>query len=163
MKGNKYEIATFGAGCFWHVELAFSKLNGVISTRVGYIGGDDNKYGKPDYEMVCTDKTGHAEAVEVTYDSKKISYKKILDVFWKNHNPTELNRQGPDIGTQYRSVIFFHNEEQRKEALKSLKEMQKKFGNRKIVTQIVKASEFHLAEEYHQKYLEKRGMNYCHV
>ena len=160
---EKLEKATFGAGCFWHVELVFSKLNGVISTRVGYMGGDDNKYGNPNYEMVCTDKTGHAEAVEVTYDPKKTNYRKLLDVFWKNHNPTELNKQGPDIGTQYRSVIFYHNEEQKKEALKSKEEMQKKFGSRKIVTQIVKASKFYIAEEHHQKYLEKRGMNYCHV
>ena len=164
MNKDKLEKAVFGAGCFWHVELEFSKVNGVKGTRVGYMGGDDKKYSNPSYEMVCSDKTGHAEVVEVTFDPKKVKYEKLLDVFWKNHDPTQLNRQGPDVGTQYRSVIFYYTEKQKEEAIMSRDYLQKKLGpKRKIVTQIVKANEFHLAEEYHQKYLGKKGLDYCRI
>lgn len=155
----KTEKATFAAGCFWGVEAAFRQIKGVVSTQAGYIGGDMEN---PTYENVCTDETGHAEAVEVTYNPDKVSYEELLDVFWQNHNPTQLNRQGPDVGTQYRSAIFYHNEKQKKVAEKSLKEQQKKYKN-KIVTEIKPASKFHRAEEYHQQYLEKRGLSTCHI
>ena len=157
---NNVETATFGAGCFWGVEETFRKLKGVVSTTVGYTGG---KLENPAYEDVCTDKTGHAEAVQIVYDPSQISYEKLLDVFWQNHNPTTLNRQGPDAGTQYRSVIFFHNKNQENLAKKS-KEMLEKSKKYKssIVTEIVPASTFNKAEEYHQKYLYKRGLNFCH-
>ena len=160
----KKEIATFGAGCFWGVELGFSKLSGVLSTKVGYMGGDENKYPNPTYEQVCTDKTMYAEVLKVEFDPEKISYNKLLDFFWENHNPTTFNQQGPDFGTQYISVIFYYNDKQRKESEFSLKERQKKLGKeRKIVTEIVKASTFYPAEEYHQKYLEKNRKESCHI
>lgn len=160
----KEEIACFGAGCFWGVELLFSKTGGVISTKAGYMGGDEKKYSNPSYEDVCTDETGYAEVVEIKYDSDKIHYKDLLRIFFENHNPTTLNRQGPDFGTQYRSVIFFYNDEQRKLAEKIKKEYQKIIGNEKvIVTQIIRASKFYPAEEYHQKYLEKKGIESCHI
>ena len=143
--------ATFGAGCFWHVEAAFSDVKGVVSTAVGYMGGT---MSDPSYEDVCSDETGHAEVVQVEYDPKQVSYSALLDVFWKIHDPTTLNRQGPDEGTQYRSVIFYHDEQQKKEAEKSKEQMQKKFGG-KIVTAIMKAGVFYKAEEYHQKYFKK--------
>ena len=151
--------ATFGAGCFWHVEEAFRKVKGVTSTTVGYMGGT---LKNPTYEDVCSDKTGHAEVVQVEYDPSKISYGKILGVFWSIHEPTTLNRQGPDVGTQYRSVIFYHNEEQKKLALKSKESLEKsgKYKNN-IVTEIRPASEFYRAEEYHQRYLEKKGLSRC--
>ena len=149
--------ATFAAGCFWHIELAFSKVKGVISTRVGYTGG---KTKNPTYDDVCTGRTGHAESVEVTYDPKKVSYERLLDVFWKCHNPTQKNRQGLDFGTQYRSAIFYHNEKQREAAIASKKKWQKEF-RKPIVTEIKKAGPFYEAEEYHQKYLEKRGKKVC--
>ena len=159
MKQNK-EIAYFGAGCFWHVELEFSNLKGVISTKVGYMGGDETHYPKPTYENVCTNTTGHAEIIQVIFNPKIITYKKLLDLFWKIHDPTTMNRQGPDIGTQYRSIIFYTSEEQRKQAEQSKQTQQKKItGN--IVTEIIKAGKFHLAEEYHQNYLEKRGLKVC--
>ncbi|OLD32414.1 MAG: peptide-methionine (S)-S-oxide reductase [Thaumarchaeota archaeon 13_1_40CM_2_39_13_2] len=147
---------TFGAGCFWCVEHAFRKLQGITSTAVGYMGGITKN---PTYEDVCTDTTGHAEVVQVEYDPSKISYREILNVFWGNHDPTTLNRQGPDIGTQYRSVIFFHSSDQEKEAIASKEELQKstKYG-KKIVTEIVPAAEFYKAEEYHQAYYEKCGI-----
>ncbi len=153
--------ATFGAGCFWHVEEVFRKLNGVISTKVGYEGGTMKS---PTYKDVCTDETGHAEVVEVDYDPSKISYQKLLDIFWKNHDPTALNRQGPDVGTQYRSAIFYHDEAQKKEAIQS-KDLLEKSGKYKnqIATQIVPASKFYNAEEHHQRYLEKRGLSTCGV
>ena len=147
--------ATFGAGCFWHVEDLLSKTKGVKSTKVGYTGG---QLSNPTYEEVCTDKTGHAEAVEVEYDPDEISYEELLDVFWKNHNPTTLNRQGPDVGIQYRSAIFYHNDEQKKIAEKSKQTLDKsgQFEN-PVVTEIVPAPSFYKAEEYHQKYFKKCG------
>ena len=153
--------ATFAAGCFWGVEATFRQLPGVISTRVGYIGG---KSANPTYEDVCTNSTGHAEAVEVDYDAAKLSYDKLLEVFWENHDPTQLNRQGPDWGTQYRSAIFFHDPQQEAAALAS-KEKLGRSGrySKPIVTQIVPAVTFYLAEDYHQQYLEKRGLATCHI
>ena len=153
------EKATFAAGCFWGVEATFRALPGVISTRVGYIGGQTEN---PTYKQVCTDRTGHAEAVEVTFDPAKISYGKLLPVFWENHDPTTLNRQGPDWGSQYRSAIFYHSPEQEAEARASVAEAQKK-QKRPIVTQIVPAGTFYEAEDYHQQYLEKRGLAHCHI
>jgi len=149
--------ATFAAGCFWHVEDLFRKTKGVKSTQVGYIGG---KLANPTYEEVCTDKTGHAEAVEIEYDPKEISYEELLDLFWHNHNPTSLNRQGPDVGIQYRSSIFFHDETQKQTALKSKEKLESsgKFS-KKIVTEIVPSLEFYKAEEYHQKYFQKHGIS----
>ena len=158
----KTEIAVFGGGCFWHVELDFSRTSGVIKTRVGYMGGDEKKYKNPSYKDVCTDKTGYAEIVEVTFDPSKISYNKLIEVFWKIHDATQLNRQGPDFGTQYRSVIFYSNEHQKKIAEKSKEKEEKRLG-RKIATQIVKTETFYPAEEYHQKYLEKRGLESCPI
>jgi peptide-methionine (S)-S-oxide reductase len=153
--------ATFGAGCFWGVEATFRQLPGVISTRVGYTGG---KLADPTYEDVCSDSTGHAEAVEVDYDPAKLSYDKLLEVFWENHDPTQLNRQGPDWGTQYRSAIFLHDPQQEAAALAS-KEKLAKSGrySKPIVTQIVPAVTFYPAEDYHQQYLEKRGLATCHI
>jgi peptide-methionine (S)-S-oxide reductase len=153
--------ATFAAGCFWGVEATFRQLPGVISTRVGYTGG---KLADPTYEDVCSDSTGHAEAVEVDYDPAKLSYDKLLEVFWENHDPTQLNRQGPDWGTQYRSAIFFHDPQQEAAALAS-KEKLGKSGrySKPIVTQIVPAVTFYPAEDYHQQYLEKRGLATCHI
>ena len=148
--------ATFAAGCFWHVEELFSKVKGVTSTAVGYTGGHlDN----PSYEDVCTDNTGHAEAVQVEYDPNQVSYDDLLKIFWENHNPTTLNRQGPDIGTQYRSVIFFHDSEQEKTAIQSKEKLQNsnQFKN-KIVTQIIPAKKFYRAEEYHQRYFAKNKL-----
>ena len=149
--------ATFGAGCFWHVEDLLNKTKGVKSTAAGYIGG---QLTNPTYEEVCTDKTGHAEAVEVEYDPDEISFEELLDVFWSNHNPTTLNRQGPDVGIQYRSAIFYHDEKQKEIAEKSKQELQKsaKFGD-PIVTEIVPAPTFYKAEEYHQKYFKKHGFS----
>src|SRR5438874_8480626 len=154
--------ATFAAGCFWGVETTFRKVDGVVSTAVGYIGGN-TEY--PSYKQVCTDGTGHAEAVEVTYDPKKVSYPELLDAFWSLHDPTTMNRQGPDVGTQYRSAIFFHDAEQEKLARASLKEVEDSgVFKRKIVTQIVAAPKFYSAEDYHQQYFEKKGMaESCHV
>ncbi len=148
--------ATFAAGCFWHVEELFSKVNGVTSTAVGYTGGHvDN----PSYEDVCTDETGHAEAVQVEYDPNQVSYDELLKIFWENHNPTTLNRQGPDIGRQYRSAIFFHDDEQEKIANQSKDNLEKSNRyNSKIVTQIVPAKSFFRAEEYHQRYFEKNKL-----
>ena len=147
--------ATFGAGCFWHVEDLLSKTKGVNSTAVGYIGG---QLPDPTYEEVCTDKTGHAEAVEVEFDPNEISYDELLDVFWKNHNPTTLNRQGPDVGNQYRSAIFYHDEKQKEIAEKSKQNLDSsRTFNDPIVTEIIPAPKFYKAEEYHQKYFKKQG------
>ncbi|HEY9869552.1 MAG TPA: peptide-methionine (S)-S-oxide reductase MsrA [Candidatus Obscuribacterales bacterium] len=153
--------ATFGAGCFWGVEAAFRRLKGVVSTAVGYAGGT---LENPTYEDVCTDTTGHAEVVEVDYDPDKVSYEELLDVFWKTHNPTTLNRQGPDIGRQYRSVIFCHTPEQlaAAEASRDKLERSGRYKDR-IVTEIKMAPRFYRAEEYHQRYLEKRGLAQCHI
>ena len=157
----KTEKATFGAGCFWGVEETFRKLNGVVSTAVGYAGGTKDH---PSYEDVCTDETGHAEVVEVEFDPSQISYNQLLDVFWSNHNPTTLNRQGPDVGKQYRSVILYHSPEQKAAAESSKDELEKsRRFNRPIVTQIEPAPRFWRAEEYHQRYLEKRGQSHCAI
>ncbi len=155
------EKAIFGAGCFWGVEVTFRQVPGVMSTAVGYMGGT---LANPTYHDVCTDLTGHAEVVEVTFDPSKLSYETLLKVFWENHNPTELNRQGPDVGTQYRSVIFFHNAKQ-EGAARASKEALESSGvyKRPIVTEITPAREFWRAEEYHQQYLEKRGLSHCHI
>jgi len=151
--------ATFAGGCFWGIEAKFRQINGVISTSVGYTGGTTLN---PTYKEVCTDTTSHAEAVEVTFDPKVITYSSLLDVFWKIHDPTQKNQQGPDIGSQYRSIIFYHSESQKLEAQVSMKKAQSLIS-KKIATEIVKASKFYLAEEYHQRYLEKRGNNSCHL
>jgi len=152
--------ATFGAGCFWGVEAEFRQLpKGVVSTAVGYEGGTMKN---PTYRDVCTDRTGHAEAVEVEYDPEKVSYEDLLKVFWANHDPTTLNRQGPDVGTQYRSVIFYHTPEQQAAALASKEKLEKSGRYRRpVVTEIVPASSFYRAEDYHQQYLEKRGLSSC--
>ena len=161
-KSVTLEKATFAAGCFWGVEAAYRQIKGVKSTQVGYMGGD---MPNPTYEDVCSDATGHAEAVEVTYDPSKVSYDNLLKVFWDNHDPTQVNRQGPDVGTQYRSVIFYQTEKQKKAAMTSLQQLQKseKYKGKKIATAIVPAGTFYRAEEYHQQYLEKRGLSTCHI
>jgi peptide-methionine (S)-S-oxide reductase len=159
MESTALEKATFAAGCFWGVEATFRRLAGVKSTQVGYTGG---VLEQPTYHDVCTDATGHAEAIEVDFDPQVISYHDLLDVFWKNHNPTTLNRQGPDVGTQYRSAIFFHSPAQEAEARRSREEAQAHFS-RPIVTEIKPAETFWRAEEYHQQYLEKRGLAHCHI
>ncbi|HLC32433.1 MAG TPA: peptide-methionine (S)-S-oxide reductase MsrA [Candidatus Nanoarchaeia archaeon] len=153
--------ATFGAGCFWGVEETFRKLTGVLTTAVGYMGG---KTKNPTYEQVCSDKTGHVEVVQIEYEDEQVKYEQLLDVFFANHNPTTLNRQGPDEGSQYRSVIFYYTPEQKKIAEESKKKLEKN-GKWKspIVTEIVPASTFYRAEEYHQKYLQKRGAKSCHL
>ncbi len=148
------EKATFGAGCFWGVEAAFRRMDGVVSTAVGYSGGT---LENPTYEDVRTGRTGHAEVVEAEYDPSRVSYEELLEVFWDNHDPTTPNRQGPDIGTQYRSAIFFHTPEQEAAARASKKKAQGRFKN-PIVTEITPASEFYRAEEYHQRYFEKHRL-----
>lgn len=154
------EIATFGAGCFWGVEEAFQRVPGVIETAVGYTGGATPN---PTYRDVCTDETGHAEAVQVTFDPAKVSYEDLLGVFWKTHDPTQVNRQGPDFGTQYRTAIFFHSPEQEAAAKKSKAALQASGRfTRPVATEITPASVFYRAEEYHQKYLQKRGAASCH-
>ncbi|HKS74543.1 MAG TPA: peptide-methionine (S)-S-oxide reductase MsrA [Terriglobales bacterium] len=153
--------AIFAAGCFWGVEATFRQIPGVLSTRVGYIGGHTVN---PSYKDVCTDGTGHAEAVEVEYDPARVSYNELLNVFWENHDPTQLNRQGPDWGTQYRSAIFYTTPEQEIEATASKQAREKSGAYRKpIVTQIVPEDTFYPAEDYHQQYLEKRGLASCHI
>lgn len=155
------EKATFGAGCFWGVEVAFRQVPGVVSTAVGYLGGT---LPNPTYQDVCSGRTGHAEVVEVTYDPGKVSYDDLLNVFWTNHDPTTLNRQGPDRGTQYRSAVFYHDERQKASAEASKERLgaSRKFP-RPIVTEITPASTFYRAEEYHQRYLEKHGLASCHI
>lgn len=155
------EVATFAAGCFWGIEAGFRRVPGVTDTAVGYAGGT---LENPTYQDVCTDRTGHAEVVQVTFDPAQVSYDQLLDVFWEIHDPTQLNRQGPDFGKQYRSAIFFHSPEQEAAARKS-KEKAQASGRfrRPIVTEIAPASTFYRAEEYHQKYLEKRGAASCHI
>lgn len=154
-----HEHATFAAGCFWGVEEAFRQVPGVISTAVGYMGGTTDG---PTYEQVCTGRTGHAEVVHLEFDPQQVSYAQLLDVFWDSHDPTTLNRQGPDVGTQYRSAVFFHNAEQEAaaQASKATRETSGRY-RRPIVTEIVAAGPFHRAEEYHQQYLAKRGQSSC--
>ena len=156
---TKMEKATFAAGCFWGVEETFRQIKGVASTAVGYSGGT---FERPTYQDVCTDRTGHAEAVQVEFDPSQVSYERLLEVFWSNHDPTTPNRQGPDVGTQYRSVIFYHTPAQQAAAMAS-KEKLGKSGKykRPIATQIVPAATFWRAEEYHQRYLAKRGRTSC--
>ncbi len=153
--------ATFGAGCFWGVEETFRHVKGVVSAAVGYMGGS---LANPTYEDVCTDKTGHAEVVQVEYDPAQVAYDELLKVFWENHDPTTLNRQGPDFGAQYRSVVFYHTPEQKAAALAGKENLQRigRFA-RPIVTEIAPASNFWRAEEYHQRYLEKHGRSHCQL
>lgn len=153
--------ATFAAGCFWGVEATFMKVKGVVQTEVGYMGG---RTESPTYKDVCTDRTGHAEVVHLTYDDEVVRYEQLLDVFWISHDPTQKNRQGPDVGTQYRSAIFYHDEEQRlaAERSRSLLDASGRF-KRPIATLVEKAGPFWRAEEYHQKYLQKKGLDACHI
>ena len=158
---QKGKFAMFGAGCFWGVEELFRELPGVIETLVGYSGG---KTENPTYEEVCTNTSGHAEVVLVKYDPLKIKYEALLKIFWENHNPTTPNQQGPDFGSQYRSAIFYYDEEQKAAAIKSKEDLEKArvFGFNRIVTEIEPAKPFFKAEEYHQQYLHKRGAKTCH-
>jgi peptide-methionine (S)-S-oxide reductase len=153
------ETATFAAGCFWGIQSAFDEIEGVVQTEVGYMGGS---LQNPTYHDVCTDRTGHAEVVQVSFDPQRVSYEALLDKFWAIHDPTTLNRQGPDFGSQYRSAIFLYSPEQEQAARRSLRNAQERFA-RPIVTQLVPAAEFWRAEEYHQKYNEKRGVKSCHI
>ncbi|VVB79013.1 Peptide methionine sulfoxide reductase MsrA [uncultured archaeon] len=155
----KKQTATLAAGCFWHVQKAFSKIPGIIKTRVGYTGGT---LKNPNYKEVSSGKTGHAEAIEIEFDSEKITFEKILEIFWNIHNPTTLNRQGMDFGTNYRSAIFYHDEYQKDDAIRSRDKYQKKINNT-IITEITKVSKFYPAEEYHQNYLEKNKQATCHI
>lgn len=153
--------ASFAAGCFWGVEAAFRQVEGVLDTAVGYSGG---RLENPNYEDVCSGRTGHAETVQVEYDSSRVSYEQLLDIFWENHDPTTLNRQGPDVGEQYRSAIFFHTPEQEAAATASKAKLENSGKyKRPIVTQIQPASKFYRAEEYHQRYLEKHGLAHCRI
>lgn len=157
----KEEKAYFGAGCFWGVEAAFRQIKGVLGTAVGYMGG---KTAHPTYEEVCSDRTGHVETVEVRYDSERTSYQDLLKVFWENHNPTTPNRQGADVGSQYRSVIFYTSPEQEQEAQRSKADLEQSGQyDEPVVTTIEPAPPFHLGEEYHQQYLEKRGLSSCRL
>ncbi|MBA2628387.1 MAG: peptide-methionine (S)-S-oxide reductase MsrA [Gemmatimonadales bacterium] len=157
----KTELATFGAGCFWGVEVTFRQIDGVLDAAAGYAGG---ALPNPTYEDVCTDRTGHAEVVQVTFDPERVSYDRLLDVFFTAHDPTQRDRQGPDVGRQYRSAIFTHGDDQRL-AAEAAKERWNRSGrwSRPIVTEIAPAAPFWRAEEYHQRYLEKRGLASCHV
>ena len=160
-KPAQVEKATFGAGCFWGVEATFRQTPGVWRTLVGYSGGHTQN---PTYKEVCSDATGHAEVVQVEYDPAKVKYEDLLTILWGNHTPTQLNRQGPDVGTQYRSAIFYHNESQRTIAEKSKQELSASGKwSKPIVTEIAQAKPFYEAEDYHQQYLEKRGMSSCHT
>lgn len=154
--------ATFGAGCFWGVEAAFREVKGVIETAVGFMGGSAEN---PSYKDVCRKDTGHAEVCQVEFDPKKVSYEKLLEVFWNLHDPTQMNRQGPDVGDHYRSVVFHHDEKQKEAAVKMKAILQKseKYKGGKIVTGIEKSKMFYRAEEYHQRYLEKQGGKSCHI
>lgn len=155
------EIATFGAGCFWGIEAAFRRVPGVLDAVVGYSGGQTQN---PSYQDVCTDTTGHAEVVQVTFDNEKLSYDQLLNVFWTIHDPTQVNRQGPDYGKQYRTAIFFHSPEQEAAAKKSKQALEASGKLRRpVATEITPAGPFWRAEEYHQRYLEKRGAASCHI
>lgn len=160
MNNPKLKTAMFGAGCFWGVEATFQQTKGVVATAVGYAGGETEN---PTYKEVCSDGTGHAEVVFLRYDPNEISYDELLKVFYENHNPTTWNRQGPDVGSQYRSVVFYYDEDQKQaaERMKKTVDESGKWSN-PVVTQIVEEAPFYRAEEYHQKYLEKRGMLQCH-
>ncbi len=161
MVEEKYEKASFAAGCFWGVESTFRDLKGVISTSVGYMGGSTDD---PTYGDVCSGSTGHAETVQIIYDPSKISYEKLLDTFWNKHDPTTENRQGPDVGSQYRSIIFYYNEEQKRLAIESKNNLEESGKyNQPIVTEIIPAPKFYPAEDYHQQYLEKRGRKFCGI
>jgi peptide-methionine (S)-S-oxide reductase len=153
------ERATFAAGCFWSVESAFRATRGVTATRVGYTGGHTEN---PSYYEVCSDTTGHAEAVDIEFDPEEVSYEQLLDLFWRSHDPTQGNRQGPDVGSQYRSAVFFHSPEQEEQALASRARLQSQLPNR-ITTEVVPAGEFHEAEDYHQQYFERHGWTSCHA
>jgi len=155
------EIATFGAGCFWGVEAAFRRVPGVLDAVSGYSGGHTEN---PSYKDVCSDRTGHAEVVQVTFDPSKVTYEQLLDIFWKIHDPTQVNRQGPDFGTQYRTAIFYHSPEQEAAARKSKQALEASGKLRRpIATELTPAGPFWRAEEYHQRYLEKRGAESCHI
>lgn len=156
------EKATFGAGCFWGVEMKFAAIPGVTQTAVGYEGGS---LDKPSYKDVCTDQTGHAEVVELDFDNEKVKYEQLLDAFFTLHDPTTMNRQGPDWGSQYRSVIFFHTPEQEQQAKSRIEQLtaEGRYKPKRIVTQVLPAQSFWRAEEYHQRYLEKRGLANCHI
>ncbi len=160
MKSTKFETATFGAGCFWEPQMVFDRVKGVKETEVGYTGGNIKN---PSYLMVCTGLTDHAEAVQIKFDPKIVSYEKLLKIFWETHDPTQVNRQGVNIGNEYRSAIFYHTPEQRKLAEKTKAEVEKKAERQglKVATQILPAGEFYRAEEYHQKFLEKTGLKTC--
>lgn len=155
------EKATFGAGCFWGVEAAFRQVKGVVSTAVGFMGGTTKN---PTYKEVCSHTTGHAEVVQVEYDPSQVSYEELLQTFWNIHDPTTINRQGPDIGSQYRSAVFYHTPEQKAAAIASKEKLEasRKYDGA-IVTEITPASEFYMAEDYHQQYLEKRGLSSCGI
>lgn len=158
---NKMEKATFAAGCFWGVEATFRQIDGVTQTNVGYTGG---QVADPTYKQVCSDETGHAEAIEIQFDPKIVTYRELLTVFWDNHDPTTLNRQGPDFGSQYRSAVYYHSPTQKEMAEELLSKLADSGKySRKIVTEITQAGQFYIAEEYHQQYLEKRGMSSCHI
>jgi len=160
-KSGKVEQATFGAGCFWGVEATFRATPGVLSTWVGFAGG---RTENPTYEDVCYTNTNHAEVVHLEFDPEEISYRKLVDIFFANHNPTTLNRQGPDVGSQYRSVVFYHGDSQKTVAEEAKRQLGEsgKWGDRPIVTQVAPFTKFYPAEEYHQQYLEKRGKTHCH-
>ena len=160
MSENNLETATFAAGCFWGVEDTFMKKKGVKTTSVGYTGGN---FSNPTYEDVCTDKTGHAEAIQLRFDPREVSYEELLDLFWSIHDPTTKNRQGPDIGSQYRSTIFYHTAEQENIAKKSKQDLDDSKFQNKIVTEIVPATTFYPAENYHQKYYQKNGGGSCYI
>ena len=157
--GSGNQTATFAAGCFWQIEVDFRNTEGVTDAVVGYVGGET---ANPSYEQVCTGATGHAEACEIEFDPAEVSFEQLLDVFWSAHDPTQLNRQGPDVGSQYRSAIFFHSPEQEAQAIASRDRAQERFSN-PIVTEIVPATHFWPAEAYHQRYLEKRGVASCRI
>jgi peptide-methionine (S)-S-oxide reductase len=161
MNDGLLKKAAFAAGCFWGVEAAFRQVNGVVDTQVGYMGGSVDA---PNYKLVCSGRTGHAEALEVTFDPAIVSYEQLLDLFWSIHDPTQMNRQGVDVGSQYRSVIFYHDEEQREKAIVSKQRIQRSGQfSKPVVTEIVPASHFWRAEEYHQRYAEKHGGASCHI
>lgn len=156
------EMAAFGSGCFWHSQRAFDSLKGVIKTEVGYMGGDEENYPSPSYKQVCSGKTGYIEVVNIEFNPGIVSYKELLKKFWSIHDPTQVGRQGPDVGEEYKSVIFYYNEKQKELAEKS-KQAEQKNHKKPIVTEILQAKTFFKAEEYHQKYLDKKGLDVCPV